>query len=628
MPEELAILLVVLAAVVWGAFALIGAVAKIFGEARKSFARDIAANRERRFRNRKARLANVVRFAFPDDLSKAEREVQRLKEEFQRRCTQEAWAPVRPAWERKTFLKQTFSAQCAFYSEMNIAEIDHILSPEVEPWSERESALLTQECTYPGSAPTRICREFHQFVGPPLQIAEAIFDSRAIREKDVNRYFQDERARFDEYNQRRLQILSRHASLISQIESWNIEERTRWKRYMNASASLLQEELDAFRQHAQRYTNDCLEQREHFNVMLKGFRNGAKESVIGRIECILGSLTFPASVPRLWEVDFDDEEGILIVEVGLPDVVHRPPVKIVKQKSGLVAKPLNQSERKEYIPKVHPAILLRVGFEIARNYTCNAIKLLVLNGWVNFREPATGCETKAYTASLMAEPRQLEALNLRNLDPLAAFQHLHGKSAGKLVEIIPIEPTLTLKRADSRFVDARQVLNSLDNRTNLAQMDWQDFEHLIRELFDKEFSGRGAEVKITQASRDRGVDAIAFDPDPIRGGKYVIQAKRYTNTVDVSAVRDLCAVVRKEGASRGIPVTTSTYGADAYAFANNEPVTLLNGAELLGLLKKHGYDFRINLAEARQMKLHQIGKDDRRESHDGRIVDNQRDLEE
>lgn len=36
---------------------------------------------------------------------------------------------------------------------------------------------------------------------------------------------------------------------------------------------------------------------------------------------------------------------------------------------------------------------------------------------------------------------------------------------------------------------------------------------------------------ITQASRDGGVDAIAFDPDPIRGSKIVIQAKRYTNTV-------------------------------------------------------------------------------------------------
>jgi hypothetical protein len=60
-----------------------------------------------------------------------------------------------------------------------------------------------------------------------------------------------------------------------------------------------------------------------------------------------------------------------------------------------------------------------------------------------------------------------------------------------------------------------------------------------------------------------------FNLDPIHGGKYIIQPKRYANTVDVSAIRDLCAVVCKEGASRGILVTTSSYGADAYTLANN-----------------------------------------------------------
>ena len=275
-----------------------------------------------------------------------------------------------------------------------------------------------------------------------------------------------------------------------------------------------------------------------------------------------------------------------MVEIGLPDVVHQPPSKTVILKSGAVKKPLNQTERKELVPKIHPAILLRIAYEVFRNDTDEIINLLVVNGWVKFDDPATGINTKAYTASLMVTREQIITLNLTKIDPLVAFDNLHGKSAGKLIEIIPIEPMLSLNRKDSRFVNAKEVLRGLGAETNLAAMDWQDFEHLIRELFEKEFSGRGAEVKITQASRDRGVDAIVFDPDPIHGGKYVIQAKRYTNTVDVSAVRDLCAVVKKEGASRGILVTTSTYGADAYAFANNEPITLLNGAELLGLLEK------------------------------------------
>jgi restriction system protein len=95
------------------------------------------------------------------------------------------------------------------------------------------------------------------------------------------------------------------------------------------------------------------------------------------------------------------------------------------------------------------------------------------------------------------------------------------------------------------------------------------------------------------------VDAVAFDSDPVRGGKVVIQAKRYTNTVGVSAVRDLFGTVMNEGAMKGILVTTSDYGPDAYEFAKGKPLTLLNGSNLLFLLEKHGHRAKIDLHEAK-----------------------------
>jgi restriction system protein len=159
---------------------------------------------------------------------------------------------------------------------------------------------------------------------------------------------------------------------------------------------------------------------------------------------------------------------------------------------------------------------------------------------------------------------------------------------------------LQLNREDKRFVPSYEVVSDLDDSINLAAMDWLDFENLIREIFEKEFSQNGGEVKITQASRDGGVDAIAFDPDPIRGGKIVIQAKRYTNPVGVSAVRDLFGTVHNEGATKGILVTTSDYGPDAYEFAKGKPLTLLSGSELLYLLQKHGHRAKIDLAEAKR----------------------------
>lgn len=245
--------------------------------------------------------------------------------------------------------------------------------------------------------------------------------------------------------------------------------------------------------------------------------------------------------------------------------------------------------------------MLRVAYEIFRGDSNKVIKLLVLNGWVEHNDPATGKTTKAYTASLAVTREQILGLVLNKLNPVAAFLKLKGVSAGAIIDIIPITPVMSLDTEDSRFIKTREVLDRVNTETNLAAMDWQDFENLIAELFTKEFEDKGAEVKVTQSSRDRGVDAIVFDPDPIKGGKYVIQAKRYTRTVDVSAVRDLCAVVKKEGASRGILVTTSSYGTDSYKFAQNEPVTLLNGSELLGLLQKHGYTFRINIDEAKRI---------------------------
>ena len=125
----------------------------------------------------------------------------------------------------------------------------------------------------------------------------------------------------------------------------------------------------------------------------------------------------------------------------------------------------------------------------------------------------------------------------------------------------------------------------------------------MRELFEREFTERGGDVKVTQSSRDGGVDAVAFDPDPITGGKIVIQAKRYTNTVGVGAVRDLYGTTMNEGASKGILVTTSDYGSDAHKFASDKPITLLSGSHLLHLLEKHGIRAKIDLSEAkRQLK--------------------------
>jgi restriction system protein len=178
---------------------------------------------------------------------------------------------------------------------------------------------------------------------------------------------------------------------------------------------------------------------------------------------------------------------------------------------------------------------------------------------------------------------------------------LKGIATPSVEQVTAVRPIFVLNKDDQRIVKEKDVAGGLASEANLAAMPWDDFEHLVRQLFEWEFGRNGVEVKVTRASRDRGVDAIMFDPDPLRGGKYVLQAKRYTRPVDVAAVRDLYGTVVNEGANRGILVTTSSYGPDAYEFAKDKPLSLVDGPNLIAMLQRHGRRYRIDLAEARRL---------------------------
>jgi restriction system protein len=310
----------------------------------------------------------------------------------------------------------------------------------------------------------------------------------------------------------------------------------------------------------------------------------------------------PGCITKNFEIDYIPETKILIVEYMLPTPNDLPRIKEVKYIQ-------SRNELQEiyysasFIEKLYDTtvyrLLLRIIHELFEADTAKVIDAISLNGWVDYINKATGKNELTCIASIQVKKEQFEEIDLKNIDPKACFKNLKGIGSSKLSGITPIQPILQISKDDRRFIQSYDVANELDTSTNLAAIDWEDFEHLIRELFEKEFSSNGGEVKVTQASRDGGVDAIAFDPDPIRGGKIVIQAKRYTNIVGVAAVRDLYGTVVNEGATKGILVTTSDYGPDAYEFARNKPITLMNGSHLLYLLEKHGHKARIDLQEAK-----------------------------
>jgi restriction system protein len=294
------------------------------------------------------------------------------------------------------------------------------------------------------------------------------------------------------------------------------------------------------------------------------------------------------------------------MDYELPPIDVFPSIKDVRYiaaRGEFKRTPIPESQRKRMYDDALYRITLASLYKLFQSDIVDAIRAVVFNGWVESIDKATGARIHPCILSIQVNKQEFLNINLAQVDPRLCFKKLKGVCGSRLAEMNPVQPVISLNKQDPRFVDAYNVAETLNDGTNLAAMDWLDFENLIRELFEKEFSQNGGEVKITQASRDGGVDAVAFDPDPIRGGKIVIQAKRYTNVVGVSAVRDLYGTVHNEGATKGILVTTSDFGPDAYEFAKGKPLTLLSGSELLYLLQRHGYRARIDLADAKKLLL-------------------------
>ena len=329
-----------------------------------------------------------------------------------------------------------------------------------------------------------------------------------------------------------------------------------------------------------------------------------KDAILEYCELVLTKSEYPASFPKSYALEYTPENGILVIEYSLPSQSCFPTVKEVRYLSSrkeLKESTIPEAQQSKMFDDAMYKIALRTLHELFKADKVNALVAVAFNGWVKSVNKATGKEETNCILSIQVTKEEFVKIDLANVDPKVCFRNLKGVSASKLSTLTPIQPIMQISRADKRFVEAYAVVESVDPGTNLAAMDWEDFEHLIRELFEKEFRSSGGEVKITQASRDGGVDAIAFDPDPIRGGKIVIQAKRYTNTVGVSAVRDLFGTVHNEGATKGILVSTADFGPDAYEFAKGKPLTLLNGSHLLHLLQKHGHHARIDLREAKKV---------------------------
>jgi restriction system protein len=310
------------------------------------------------------------------------------------------------------------------------------------------------------------------------------------------------------------------------------------------------------------------------------------EAVVTYCSMVLAASRYPDKFPQQHKVAYVPESQQLVIEMDLPtyDIVPADAeYRYIKAKDEIAAKARPVAQRKVLYGALVAQVTLRTVHEMFEADHARHVDSIVFNGHVDTTDPRTGQPIHPCLVTLRTTRDLFGNLDLARVEAGACLQGLNASVSRNPAELNPVRPVLEFNMVDPRFVEETDVLSSMDQRPNLMELTPGEFEALITNLFEK----MGLETRMTQPSRDGGVDCVAYDPRPIFGGKVVIQAKRYKNTVGVSAVRDLFGTMQNEGASKGILVTTSGYGRASFEFAQNKPLELLSGSNLLYLLDEH-----------------------------------------
>jgi len=161
--------------------------------------------------------------------------------------------------------------------------------------------------------------------------------------------------------------------------------------------------------------------------------------------------------------------------------------------------------------------------------------------------PATGQWEYPCLISIATDRATYLGLNLRDVEPDVCLRHLNALVSHNRHGVEPVTPIRDFDLARYAFIEAVDVVASLDSRTDLTKISPTEFEYFVRQLFE----ASGLEGWTAERSRDDGVDAVVINRDPMVGGLTIVQAKRYTNVIGVSHIRELVGAWTRSAPGEG-----------------------------------------------------------------------------
>lgn len=126
----------------------------------------------------------------------------------------------------------------------------------------------------------------------------------------------------------------------------------------------------------------------------------------------------------------------------------------------------------------------------------------------------------------------------------------------------------------------RKLLDAQQGLESIAALGWRHFEQLVGEAFRRQ----GYTVEETGlGGADGGIDLILRK----NGCRVLVQCKQWRRRqIPVNVVREMYGLLAHHNADRVKIVCTGTYTRDAANFAQDKPIELIGGEELLRVIRE------------------------------------------
>ena len=218
------------------------------------------------------------------------------------------------------------------------------------------------------------------------------------------------------------------------------EEKQRVTERFNESIDALEKDWE---REKEVYNNNQKEFNDKIEKLKESYFHKNTDAVIQYCEMVLNNSQYPETFPKGFDLDYNSDKKILIVEYVLPapdDLPMTTEVKYIKAKKELKESFLSETQLSKIYDSAIYKITLRTLHELFQADKAEALELIAFNGWVNSINKATGKKVSNCIVSIQARKEEFKDIELSNVEPKTCFKYLKGIGSSKLSNITPVKP--------------------------------------------------------------------------------------------------------------------------------------------------------------------------------------------